>query len=218
MDIITSLGKWLLTTLRGSDTGDASGNLYILKTDSDGRLEVTPQPVTVTLQGYDYDAATARAVAVDADGILQVNTQALPPLFFPALIARDSSATYYYNASGAVELPAGVRATTAYTLHIPAGYTSVTPVFSVPFSASGDLVLSFYVSYGAVGGSDTFTVLDSEEDEVITVTAATVMAGTAIDISTLPANKITTLLSVREGDDASDTVATGINFLGWWLA
>jgi hypothetical protein len=43
------------------------------------------------------------------------------------------------------------------------------------------------------------------------------MAGTEIDLSALPADKITTLLSIRNGDDANDTVTTGINFLGWWL-
>lgn len=61
-DIFSRLGKWLLTTLRGSEDGTENGTLHILKTDNEGRLEVAVNYSAMVLDDLgDVDAPTPDA-------------------------------------------------------------------------------------------------------------------------------------------------------------
>ena len=70
-EIFSRLGRWMLTTLRGSEDGTESGALHVLKTDSAGRLQVSLLSADMSLADLadvDSELAPAAGDALRYDG------------------------------------------------------------------------------------------------------------------------------------------------------
>jgi len=215
MDLFTKLGRWIAATLRGSENGGESGTLHVLKTDSSGRLEVTPQPVTSVLTGYDYAAATQRTVAVDANGKLCAviaEAEAAPAAFYHCEVGYDFSGQVYSNSHihGLPLLADNYSVIGLHRFRITAALAATGSVrlraIVVSPAATGNIYRSCDAYWGNIGEDfDTHTASVAGGAAAIAYTDHyTAVVDTTL--TPISAGDIVVVLVMRDSSDALDTI------------
>lgn len=221
MDIFTKLGRWLIAALRGSENGAEDGALHILRTDADGRLEVAAQPVTAMLTGYDYNAEVARAVAVDADGVLQTNSggaATTPAAFYHCEVGFDSTGNVYSanhtNGLPLLSTDVVIGLLRFWVTEALAATGSLRLRAIAVSSTTGDIYRHCAASWGSIGETYNTHTWSSGYAAVPIASAnqyTIIVDGT---LSPISAGDLVTVTFLRGSNDPSDTIEDTVYLTG----